>query len=89
MSTPILFILYSTDCCHLCERAKDFLMQVAHDLPIQIDEQDIAFDKQLIERYGERIPVLKNHVNQAELAWAFTPEQLRAWLIAQIDQCQA
>ncbi len=81
---PNLFILYSTDCCHLCEQAKTMLIQAASDLPVQIDEQDIAFDKQLINDYGERIPVLKNQHTQAELAWVFTLEELRSWLIQQI-----
>lgn len=42
----------------------------------QVDVLDIAYDDQLLELYGERIPVLKNELTGRELGWPFDAEGL-------------
>ncbi|WP_372739155.1 glutaredoxin family protein [Neptunomonas sp.] len=70
------FIFFTTPGCHLCELAEALL--VAHLDPDihQVDVLDIAYDDQLLERYGERIPLIKNEVTGAELGWPFDAGQL-------------
>jgi len=41
---------------------------------------DITQDPRLDERYGERIPVLRQPDLAVELDWPFTPETILAWL---------
>ena len=67
--------LYSTSACHLCELAKGLLK----DSRVEFDEVDIADSDELFERYGLRIPVLKQP-DGAELGWPFGPEELAAFL---------
>ncbi|MEE4245498.1 MAG: glutaredoxin family protein [Kangiellaceae bacterium] len=77
-------VLFSTDGCHLCEQAIGmFYYAKQHKLiaeDIQLKIVDIVDDPLLVERYGERIPVIK--LNDKELGWPFELEQLTAWLAA-------
>ncbi|SFG12080.1 glutaredoxin family protein [Neptunomonas qingdaonensis] len=70
------FIFFTTQGCYLCELAEALL--VAHLDPDihQVDALDIAYDDQLLESYGERIPLIKNEVTGAELGWPFDAGQL-------------
>jgi hypothetical protein len=45
---------------------------------VQLDVIDVASDDRLLERYGERIPVLRQ--GQEELAAPFTAEDLERFL---------
>ncbi len=49
--------LYSTSHCTLCEQLLETLMQLplGH---VQLEVLDVAEDDNLLQRYGERIPVL-------------------------------
>ena len=71
-------ILYSTAHCHLCEKALDLLMGMPNLNAVQLDVVDVACDDRLLERYGERIPVLRQ--GQEELAAPFTSEDLERFL---------
>lgn len=74
------FIFYTTQGCHLCELAEALL--VAHLDPDlhQVDVFDIAYDDLLLERYGERIPLIKNEIAEVELGWPFDAVQLLAFI---------
>lgn len=50
--------LYTRAGCHLCEDARATLMRVQTTLPFAYEEIDIATDDALLERYGEKIPVV-------------------------------
>lgn len=76
MTHSPIFILYFTLGCHLCELAEDIITEVNVLHSIAYNKYDIADDNSLIERYGIRIPVLKNSINNAELNWPFTTQQL-------------
>lgn len=71
-------ILYSTAHCHLCEQAVDLLMSVPGLAGVQLDVVDVASDDTLMERYGQRIPVLR--LGQQELAAPFAAEDLAHFL---------
>ena len=68
-------ILYTTSGCHLCEHAEAILDELACDYATV----DIADDLTLMERYGVRIPVVKD-ASGRELGWPFDGTQLRAFL---------
>lgn len=71
-----MFILYSTEGCHLCEMAFELIKQLK--ISHQVEVKDIAFDDELFSRYGVTIPVLSYHGN--ELNWPFDLQQLQLWL---------
>jgi glutaredoxin len=59
--------LYSTRFCHLCEEAETIIRKAG----ISAIYIDIAEDDDLLEKYSERIPVLRRVDNDAELGWPF------------------
>ena len=67
--------LYTTSGCHLCEHAEHILEAGGHPF----DAVDIADDLDLMERYGVRIPVVKDDVGR-ELGWPFDGTQLESFL---------
>ena len=69
--------LYTTSGCHLCEHAEHILEAGGH----QFDAVDIADDLDLMERYGVRIPVVKDEAGR-ELVWPFDGTQLEGFLNA-------
>jgi glutaredoxin len=54
----MLLTLYSKPGCHLCEEAEADLQRLARRYPHQLQTVDITQDPLLLERYGERIPVV-------------------------------
>ncbi|BDI21339.1 glutaredoxin family protein [Herbiconiux sp. L3-i23] len=53
--------LYGKPGCHLCEVAKEIVDTVVAEFPegaVDLEEIDILQDPELVEKYGERIPVL-------------------------------
>lgn len=51
-------VIYTKDECHLCDQAKDVLWAYRSWLP-EIEEVDITTDPQLMQQFGEQIPVVK------------------------------
>jgi glutaredoxin len=74
-------ILYGTQGCHLCEQAAELLAYVLDETIFDIQEVDISESDDLLEKYGEKIPVLKQVENGAELCWPFDDESLEQFLI--------
>lgn len=71
-------ILYQRDDCHLCDLALEVL--AAARLP-EFESIFIDEDASLEERYGIRVPVLRNDASGAELDWPFDTARLQAWLL--------
>jgi len=71
------FILYQRDNCHLCDQALAVLAEAR--LP-DFDSVWIDEDEMLEERYGVRVPVLRNAVGD-ELDWPFDVAAVRAFLL--------
>ena len=67
----MVFVLYGTKGCHLCDDAEVMLKQVQAVVPFAWQYVDIALDERLVENYGIRIPVLKKQPEQ-ELSWPFS-----------------
>ena len=71
------YVLYGTSACHLCELAEELLIALGRDTPELVFEKvDISGVDELFERYGLRIPVLRDAAGR-ELDWPFTAGQLR------------
>ena len=80
----MLFTLYGTSACHLCDIAEQMLqlqqnLQQQAGTPFDFDKVDISESDTLFERYGVLIPVLR-HPDGRELNWPFSPEQLEQFL---------
>lgn len=69
-------ILYQRDDCHLCDLALEVLAlaRVPDFESVFIDGDDA-----LEARYGTRVPVLRNTVDDSELDWPFDAERMQAW----------
>lgn len=61
-------ILFQRDDCHLCDLALDVLAQA--NAP-EFDSVFVDDDVQLANRYGERVPVLRDEDSGAEIDWPF------------------
>jgi hypothetical protein len=72
-------ILYQRDNCHLCDLALEVLAQARTP---EFDSVFIDGDDALEERYGLRVPVLRDDVRGIELDWPFDGEKLRGFLPA-------
>jgi glutaredoxin len=70
-------VLLGTSGCHLCDHARDLLAECRP--AVRVTSVDIASDDALIERYGERIPVIRAP-GQTELSWPFSAAELSQWL---------
>lgn len=69
----ISLILYGTAGCHLCEQAEGVLHEAARltHSPLPFEKVDIADNPELLERYGVRIPVLREAASSMEIGWPF------------------
>ena len=75
-----LLELMTTEGCHLCELAVPLLVEGVDPQRFEVDLVDIAFEDELVERYGTRIPVLRDPQSGEELDWPFTAPQLDQFL---------
>ncbi len=73
-----MYILYNTRGCHLCEQALAVMENagVAHE---QLEVIDIAADRELVQNYGIRIPVVKDKASGAEIGWPFSAQDFIRW----------
>ena len=74
--------LYTKLDCHLCVEAYRLLVDVAFDMPLEIDVVDIthSHNADVNSRYALRIPVVTSPHADTELDWPFTFEELKAYL---------
>jgi len=57
VTLPPRVTLYSRPGCHLCDDARDVIERVCAELGERFEEISIAGDPELLEEYGEEIPV--------------------------------
>ena len=50
--------IYTKSDCHLCERAKQVIARCRKKASLELVEVDISQSKELMERYGQDIPVI-------------------------------
>ena len=70
-------ILYQRDDCHLCDLALGLLAEVRAP---EFDSVFIDGDAALEDRYGMRVPVLRDQARGVELEWPFDVDRLRGFL---------
>lgn len=75
-----LLELMTTEGCHLCDLAVPLLVDGVDPQHFEVDMVDIAFEDELVERYGTRIPVLRDSQSAAELDWPFSAQDLAQFL---------
>lgn len=68
-------ILYSRSECGLCDKAEALLAEAG--ISSAYEKVDIDTDLELLQRYGDQIPVLYNDETGEKLAWPFTASQAR------------
>ena len=74
-------VLYTRTDCSLCEKAEAALIALRGPLGFALDPRDVDQDPTLVERYGDRVPVVA--YGGRELAEGqIDVRQLRAALIA-------
>ena len=69
--------LYQRDHCHLCDLA---LAVLAEARAPEFESVFIDDDDALEQRYGLRVPVLRDEARDAELDWPFDADAVRAFL---------
>lgn len=76
--------LYGTAGCHLCEHAEQILHEAARisGTPLPFEKVDIADDPALLERYGIRIPVLRESASEIEIGWPFDAARVISFVAA-------
>ncbi len=70
-------ILYQRDYCHLCDLA---LAAMAEAHAPEFDSVWVDDADELEQRYGTRVPVLRNTRDERELDWPFDAAAVRAFL---------
>jgi glutaredoxin len=55
---PPLVRLYSRPGCHLCDEARDAILELRRRRPFDFDEVDVSTDDALEREYGIRVPVV-------------------------------
>jgi hypothetical protein len=79
-NSGVPYTLFGTTACHLCELAEEMLVTLCKANPdIRFQKVDISDSDTLFERYGVRIPVLRDE-SGGELGWPFTAAQLEAFV---------
>lgn len=77
------FLFYTTSGCHLCETALSIIHSLQKkSLSLFIKSIDISNDPVLVEKYGIRIPVLRNLSLDKELDWPFDEDMLTKFIEA-------
>lgn len=71
--------LYGKPGCHLCDDARLIVEAVCADTGETFDEVDITTSRDLMERFGEQIPVTFVDGRQHDF-WRVSPDRLRAAL---------
>jgi glutaredoxin len=56
--SQLVLTLYTRQHCHLCEQAKEAIMELKEEYSFMIEEIDIDQSDELTEKYGLMIPVL-------------------------------
>lgn len=71
--------LYGKPGCHLCDDARLVVEAVCAETGESFEEVDITTSRDLMERYGEQIPVTFVDGRQHDF-WRVSPERLRSAL---------
>ena len=81
----ILLALYMTHACHLCDMAEKELSKAREKSKFILHLVDIVDDPDLMEKYGETIPVLQHNLSNRQLCWPFSSVDVIKWLKTDIE----
>jgi hypothetical protein len=76
-------ILYSTDNCSLCDEALELIFSMPELAGHSVRVVDVALDEQLLDTFGERLPVLEFQTGDSAerlLDWPFDSQTVRGVL---------
>ena len=73
-------ILYSTDHCTLCDQALELLFSMPELAGLTLRVVDVATEEALLERMGERLPVLETPATGQHLDWPFDAAEVMTLL---------
>ncbi|GAB4179218.1 MAG: hypothetical protein Kow0020_15330 [Wenzhouxiangellaceae bacterium] len=68
-------VLYTREDCELCDQAWHLI--TVGGLADQVRVVHIDDDLELLQRYGDQIPVIRNDETGEKLVWPFTASQVR------------
>lgn len=68
-------LLYKREPCELCDKA--FRLLTEGGLADRVRVVNIDDDLELIQRYGDQVPVVRNEETGEKLTWPFTASQVR------------
>ncbi|MEM7054096.1 MAG: glutaredoxin family protein [Pseudomonadota bacterium] len=68
-------VFYTRENCGLCSKA--FALITVGGLADQVQAVDIDGDLELIQRYGDQVPVVLNDETGEKLSWPFTASQIQ------------
>jgi glutaredoxin len=68
-------LFYTRERCELCEKAYRLISEGG--LSERVRVVDIEDDLELIQRYGDQVPVIRNDETGEKLTWPFTASQVR------------
>lgn len=78
--TPPRVVLYSKPGCHLCDDAREVIVAVCEELGERFEEVDITTSTELMNAFGEQIPVTFVDGEQHDF-WRVDAGRLRAALV--------
>jgi glutaredoxin len=79
VTDPARVTLYSRQGCHLCDDARQVVARVCADLGESFDEVDVDTDTDLVDRFGDEVPVTFVDGRQHDF-WRVDEARLRAAL---------
>ena len=79
MTAAARVVMYGRPGCHLCDDARAVIERVCADLGVPWEEVSIDGDPELLDRYGEEIPVTLVDGRQHDF-WRVDENRLRAAL---------
>jgi len=68
-------VFYTRESCELCDKAWKLI--TVGGLAGKVRQVHIDDDLELIQRYGEQVPVVRNENTGEKLTWPFTASQVR------------
>lgn len=78
---PMRYVLYQRDYCHLCDQA---LAVMAEARAPDFDSLWVDDNEELEQRYGTRVPVLRDSQDGRELDWPFDAGAVRRFMGAPV-----
>ncbi len=68
-------LFYTREPCELCDKALRLIIEGG--LSDRVEVVNIDDDLELIQRYGDQVPVVRNDETGEKLAWPFTASQVQ------------